>query len=98
MADIVSQARRSEMMSRIRGKGTKPELLVRCAAHRLGRRFRLHVRDLPGKPDLVFRRSKVALFVHGCFWHRHAGCPYCYTPKSNVQFWQEKFRKNVERD
>jgi DNA mismatch endonuclease (patch repair protein) len=86
------------MMSRIRGKGTKPELLVRSAAHRLGYRYRLHVRSLPGSPDLVFPRRKLALFVHGCFWHRHEDCPYCYVPKSNIQFWREKFRINVQRD
>lgn len=98
MADIVTPARRSEMMSGIRGKGTKPELLVRSAAHWLGFRFRLHVRKLLGSPDLVFPRRKVVLFVHGCFWHRHEGCPYCYVPKSNIQFWREKFEKNVARD
>jgi DNA mismatch endonuclease, patch repair protein len=96
--DIVSPARRSQMMSRIRGKETKPELLVRSAAHRLGYRFRLHVRKLPGSPDLVFPRRQIALFVHGCFWHRHQGCPHCYVPKSNIQFWREKFKKNVLRD
>jgi DNA mismatch endonuclease, patch repair protein len=96
--DILSPARRSQLMGRIRGKDTKPELIVRRAAHRLGYRFRLHVKNLPGSPDLVFRSRNVALFVHGCFWHRHAGCPYCYTPKSNIQFWREKFKKNVIRD
>ncbi|WP_404517110.1 very short patch repair endonuclease [Bradyrhizobium ottawaense] len=96
--DIVSPARRSEMMGRIRGKGTKPELLVRSSAHRLGFRFRLHAKKLPGSPDLVFPGRKIALFVHGCFWHRHPGCPYCYVPKSNIQFWREKFKKNVLRD
>jgi DNA mismatch endonuclease, patch repair protein len=98
VVDIVSPARRSEMMSRIRGKGTKPELLVRSSAHRLGYRYRLHVKKLLGCPDLVFPRRKIALFVHGCFWHRHQGCPYCYAPKSNIQFWSEKFKKNVLRD
>jgi DNA mismatch endonuclease (patch repair protein) len=98
VADIVTPARRSEMMSRIRGKGTKPELLVRSTAHRLGFRFRLHVRELPGSPDLVFPRRKTVLFVHGCFWHRHQGCPYCYVPKSNIQFWRQKFEKNIARD
>jgi DNA mismatch endonuclease, patch repair protein len=98
MVDIVSAVRRSLMMSRIRGKGTKPELIVRSAAHRLGFRFRLHVRKLPGSPDLVFPRRKLVLFVHGCFWHRHEGCPYCYVPKSNIQFWREKFKKNMLRD
>jgi DNA mismatch endonuclease (patch repair protein) len=98
VVDIISPARRSELMGRIRGKGTKPELLVRSAAHRLGYRFRLHVKNLPGSPDLVFRSRNIALFVDGCFWHRHAGCPYCYTPKSNIQFWREKFKKNMVRD
>jgi DNA mismatch endonuclease, patch repair protein len=98
VADIVTPARRSEIMSRIRGKGTKPELLVRSSAHRLGFRFRLHGRKLPGSPDLVFSSRKTALFVHGCFWHRHEGCPCCYMPKSNIQFWREKFKKNVLRD
>jgi DNA mismatch endonuclease (patch repair protein) len=98
VVDIISPARRSELMGRIRGKGTKPELLVRSAAHRLGYRFRLHVKYLPGRPDLVFRSRKVALFVHGCFWHRHEGCPHCYDPKSNIEFWNQKFNKNVVRD
>ena len=98
MTDMVSPARRSEIMSRIRGKGTKPELLVRSTAHRIGLRFRLHAKKLPGSPDLVFPARKTVLFVHGCFWHRHQGCPYCYVPKSNMEFWCEKFRENVERD
>ncbi len=98
MVDTVSPARRSEIMSRIRGKGTKPELLVRSVAHRLGFRFRLHQKKLPGSPDLVFPGRKTALFVHGCFWHRHQGCRHCYVPKSNILFWREKFKKNVLRD
>jgi DNA mismatch endonuclease, patch repair protein len=98
VADIVSPARRSEMMGRIRGKGTRPELVVRSTAHRLGYRFRLHDRKLPGSPDLVFPGRKLALFVHGCFWHRHEGCRSCYVPKSNIQFWREKFKNNVARD
>ncbi|MDA9483085.1 endonuclease [Bradyrhizobium sp. CCBAU 11445] len=85
-------------MGRIRGKGTKPELVVRSSAHRLGFRFRLHAKTLPGSPDLVFPGRKIALFVHGCFWHRHPGCRHCYVPKSNIQFWREKFKKNVLRD
>lgn len=96
--DTLSTAARSRMMSGIKGKNTKPELLVRRAAHALGYRFRLHRRDLPGSPDLVFPSRKLCLFVHGCYWHRHEGCKYCYEPKSNVEFWAEKFRKNVERD
>ncbi len=98
MVDIVSSARRSEMMGRIRVKGTKPELIVRSVAHRLGYRFRLHVRGLPGSPDLVFHCRKLALFVHGCFWHRHKSCRYSYNPKSNVEFWKGKFKTNVARD
>lgn len=85
-------------MGRIRGKDTKPELIVRRAAHSLGYRFRLHVKKLPGSPDLVFCSRNIALFVHGCFWHRHEGCRYCYMPKSNIQFWRDKFKKNVVRD
>src|ERR1700737_3932573 len=96
--DIVSPARRSEMMGGIRGTGTKPELIVRSTAHRLGYRFRLHVRSLPGSPDLVFPRRNLAIFVHGCFWHRHKGCAYAYSPKSNVGFWKAKFKGNVARD
>jgi len=96
--DIVSPDRRSQMMRRIRGKDTLPELLVRKIAHRLGYRFRLHVPDLPGRPDLVFPRRKVALFVHGCFWHRHDYCRYAYSPKSNIEFWGNKFQNNVARD
>jgi DNA mismatch endonuclease (patch repair protein) len=85
-------------MSRISGKGTKPEMLVRKLAHRLGYRYRLHRKDLPGSPDLVFPSRRTAIFVHGCFWHRHEGCRLSYTPKSNVEFWQTKFRNNVARD
>ena len=96
--DIVSPARRSEMMGRIRSKETKPELAVRKLAHRLGYRFRIHRRDLPGSPDLVFPGRRLALFVHGCFWHRHENCRYAYNPKSNLEFWQAKFKNNVERD
>jgi DNA mismatch endonuclease, patch repair protein len=96
--DIVSPAHRSKIMSRIRGKGTKPELEVRKAAHKLGYRFRLHRSDLPGSPDLVFPSKNVALFVHGCFWHRHEDCRYSYRPKSNIEFWQRKFKNNVARD
>jgi DNA mismatch endonuclease, patch repair protein len=96
--DIISPSERSRLMSRIRGKDTKPELTVRRAAHRLGARFRLYRSDLPGSPDLVFPRRKTAMFVHGCFWHRHKGCRYCYNPKSNVEFWKKKFKNNVARD
>lgn len=88
---------RSWTMSRIRSKNTKPEMVVRKAAHALGLRFRLHRRDLPGTPDLVFPGRRIALFVHGCFWHRH-GCTKATTPASNVGYWTAKFERNVERD
>lgn len=91
-------AQRSALMSRIRGKNTAPEMVVRRAAHRRSLRFRLHRRNLPGTPDIVFPRHRLVIFVHGCFWHRHEGCRRCTTPKTRVQFWSEKFRKNVERD
>jgi DNA mismatch endonuclease, patch repair protein len=96
--DIVDKTRRSAMMAGIRGKDTKPELRVRQVAHALGFRFRLHRRDLPGSPDLVFPRLKKVILVHGCYWHRHAGCRYAYSPKSNVEFWRSKFQRNQERD
>jgi DNA mismatch endonuclease, patch repair protein len=86
------------MMANIGSRNTRPELAVRRAAHRLGLRFRLHRRDLPGSPDLVFARRKTALFVHGCYWHRHTGCKYAYTPKSNIEFWLNKLQTNVARD
>ncbi len=84
-------------MSRIRSQDTLPEVRLSKALHALGLRFRLHGR-LPGKPDIVMARHKVAIFVHGCFWHRHAGCKVATTPKSNTQFWVEKFEANVTRD
>ena len=86
------------MMARIKGKGTKPELLVRQMAHRFGYRFRLYQRNLPGSPDLVFPRLKLVIFVNGCFWHRHENCKYAYNPKTNVEFWTCKFKNNVLRD
>jgi DNA mismatch endonuclease (patch repair protein) len=95
--DVVAPAVRSRMMSGIRGKNTLPELAVRSAAHRLGLRFRLHRRDLPGKPDLVFPKYWTVLFVHGCFWHRH-GCGLAATPKTRPEFWATKFDDNVKRD
>ena len=85
-------------MSRVRSKNTSPELRVRRAAHALGLRFRLHRKDLPGCPDLVFPKYRVALFVHGCFWHRHPGCTKASMPKSHAEFWQAKFDANVARD
>ena len=85
-------------MSKIRGQNTLPERKVRSLLHRLGYRFRLHDRRLPGKPDVVLSRHKVAVFVHGCFWHRHPGCRFAYEPKSRQDFWERKFDNNRERD
>jgi len=96
--DVFTPAERSALMSRIRGKNTKPEILVRSMAHSLGYRFRLHRHDLPGTPDIVFPRLGKAIFVHGCFWHQHRKCRYAYRPKSNLLFWEKKFSGNRERD
>ena len=85
-------------MSRIKNRDTKPELIVRSLLHRKGYRFRLHRKDLPGKPDIILPRFKKVILVHGCFWHRHEGCRYTYNPKSRVNFWQKKFTRNIERD
>lgn len=98
MADVFERDKRSEIMSSIRGRNTKPELVVRRIAHRLGFRFRLHRKDLPGRPDIVFPRYRAVIMVHGCFWHRHPNCKYAYSPKSRVQFWEKKFNDNVARD
>lgn len=98
MADTLSKRDRSKLMSRIRSKDTKPELIVRSCVHRLGYRFRLHDRSLPGSPDLVLRQICTVIFVHGCFWHRHEGCKYCYSPKSRVRFWNQKFKATIARD
>jgi DNA mismatch endonuclease (patch repair protein) len=85
-------------MSRIRSRDTVPELQVRSALHRAGYRFRLHRKDLPGRPDIVLPKHSTVVFVHGCFWHRHPGCRFAYLPKSRVAFWRKKFNDNVERD
>lgn len=85
-------------MAGIRTRDTAPELSVRRIAHRMGLRFRLHRKDLPGRPDLVFSRHRLAVFVHGCFWHQHDGCRFAHVPKSRVAFWVDKFAKNVARD
>ena len=98
MVDILTPAERSERMARIRSRDTKPEVRLRKALHRLGLRFRLHGKRLPGKPDIVLPKYRTAIFVHGCFWHRHAGCKVATTPKSNTDFWIEKFDRNVARD
>ena len=98
MVDIISKERRSKNMARIRSRDTGPELVVRRVAHRMGLRFRLYRKDLPGTPDLIFPRHRLAVFVHGCFWHRHSGCRFAYSPKSRVEFWTKKFKQNVTRD
>lgn len=96
--DTISKERRSWNMSRIGSKNTKPELLVRSVLHRVGYRFRIHAKNLPGRPDIVLARRHVVIFVNGCFWHRHTDCKFAYMPKSRVAFWNKKFRENVERD
>lgn len=98
MADKISTERRSANMSRIRNKNTVPELSVRRALRSLGIGYRLHSKDLPGRPDIVLRSRKKVIFVHGCFWHRHPGCKFAYSPKSRESFWQQKFHSNVNRD
>jgi DNA mismatch endonuclease (patch repair protein) len=89
---------RSRLMARVKGKNTKPELIVRRGLHRLGYRFRLHRGDLPGRPDIVLPKYRTAIFVHGCFWHRHPGCSKASTPKTRADFWLDKFATNVARD
>lgn len=89
---------RSALMARVGQKDTKPELVVRRALHRLGFRFRLHRRDLPGRPDIVLPKYRTAIFVHGCFWHRHPGCRRTTTPKTRTAFWRGKFEANILRD
>jgi DNA mismatch endonuclease (patch repair protein) len=96
--DTLSQEERSERMSRVRGKNTKPELVVRGLVRAMGYGYRLHVRDLPGCPDLVFLGRKKVIFVHGCFWHRHEGCPMCRLPKTRLDFWVPKLEGNRQRD
>lgn len=97
MNDIVDSAKRSMMMSGIRSRNTKPELALRKGLHAAGFRYRLHGR-LPGSPDLVLARHRAAIFVHGCFWHRHEGCNKATTPATRADFWAKKFATNVERD
>ena len=96
--DSLSPEHRSWNMSRIRGTNTKPELQLRSLLHRAGYRFRLQDKRLPGRPDIVLPKYRAAIFVHGCFWHRHEGCPKTTTPSTRREFWQEKFRRTVERD
>lgn len=96
--DHLTPEKRSWNMSRIRGKDTKPEVIVRSLLHRAGYRFRKNVRTLPGKPDIVLPKYKTVIFVHGCFWHRHKDCKQATTPKSNKAFWNKKFERNVSND
>lgn len=98
MTDTLEAHNRSALMSRIRGRDTKPELVVRSLLHGMGLRFRICRRDLPGTPDIVLPRHGTVVFVHGCFWHRHTRCKGATTPKSNVGFWTAKFEANVARD
>ena len=96
--DRATPAERSYIMSRVMHENTKPEILVRSFLHRNGFRFRLHVSTLPGHPDIVLPKYKTIVEVRGCFWHRHRGCKRSTTPSSNTEFWNEKFKRNVERD
>jgi DNA mismatch endonuclease, patch repair protein len=98
MIDIVDKVTRSRMMAGIQGKDTQPELGLRRALHRLGLRYRLHVKGLPGRPDILLPRHHAAIEVHGCFWHRHERCSFCTTPASNIKFWKLKFGETVKRD
>ena len=98
MADTLTKEKRSWNMSRIRGKDTQVEVKVRKYLFSKGFRYRKNVTDLPGKPDIVLPKYKTVVFIHGCFWHRHPGCKYSYTPKSNIEFWEKKFSANVKND
>ena len=98
IGDTLTPAERSERMARVRNTDTKPEMIVRRLVHQLGYRYRLHVRSLPGIPDLVFRSRRKVVFVHGCFWHRHEGCALNRTPKSRLEFWVPKLAGNSNRD
>lgn len=98
MIDIVDQSTRSRMMAAIGGRNTKPEIVLRRALHSLGFRFRLHSKQVVGRPDIVLAKHNAAIFVHGCFWHRHEGCRYKTTPASRQEFWTAKFEANVARD
>src|SRR6218665_2734895 len=98
MADVHSKEIRSYNMSRIKGKDTKPEILVRKFLFAKGLRYRLHDKQLPGKPDLVFPKYKKIVFIHGCFWHGHEGCKYFVVPKTRTDWWLSKINKNKEKD
>lgn len=96
--DSLSPAERSDIMARVRSKNSRPELLVRKLVFALGYRYRLHAKDLPGHPDIVFRKRRKVIFVHGCFWHRHAACALARLPKSRLDFWVPKLEGNKQRD
>ena len=96
--DKISKKHRSWNMSQIPNKNTAPEKIVRSILHKLGYRFRLHRKDLPGSPDIVLPKHRTVIFVHGCYWHRHEGCKYAYNPKTRKAFWQNKFNENINRD
>ena len=98
MTDIVDKKTRSRMMAGIKGKDTVPELVLRRALHARSFRFRLHPKDVLGRPDLVFPKHQAVVFVHGCFWHRHVGCRFTTTPSTRLDFWQAKFNANIVRD
>jgi DNA mismatch endonuclease (patch repair protein) len=98
MADVHTTAQRSFNMSRIKGKNTRPEMLVRKFLHANGFRYRLHDKKLPGKPDIVLPKYKTVIFVHGCFWHGHEGCRYYVVPKTRTEWWLEKINKNKAND
>lgn len=98
MKESCVNQRRSAIMRSVKQKDTGAEMVVRRIAYAMGARYRLHRKDLPGRPDLVFPRRRLCIFVHGCLWHRHPGCRLASTPGSNVEFWKEKFARNVERD
>jgi DNA mismatch endonuclease (patch repair protein) len=98
MADSVTPVQRSANMARVKGKDTKPEKIVRSILHGMGYRFRLHRKDLPGKPDIVLPKHRKVIFVHGCFWHGHEGCHRSARPSTNKEFWNTKINGNIERD
>jgi DNA mismatch endonuclease (patch repair protein) len=98
VTDIVDKQTRSRMMSGIRGKNTGPELALRREMHARGFRYRLHAKDVPGRPDLVLPKYRAVVFVHGCFWHRHAECRFTTTPSTRAEFWGDKFARNISRD
>lgn len=98
MTDVFTKRKRSSIMANVRGVHTKPELIVRSIVHRMGYRFRLHRRDLPGAPDVVLPKHSKAILVHGCFWHGHRNCRKSQRPTTNTQFWNDKLDKNISRD